>query len=28
ARSRRLSGTATAHPPTRWLLDQLEALGS
>ncbi|WP_055498868.1 alpha,alpha-trehalose-phosphate synthase (UDP-forming) [Streptomyces albus] len=28
ARSRRLAETATAHPPTRWLLDQLEALGS
>ncbi|MBQ0868506.1 trehalose-6-phosphate synthase [Streptomyces smyrnaeus] len=26
ARSRRLAATATSQPPTRWLLDQLEAL--
>ncbi|NSC22427.1 trehalose-6-phosphate synthase [Streptomyces albus subsp. chlorinus] len=28
ARSERLARTATAHPPTRWLLDQLKELGS
>ncbi|MGI5353239.1 alpha,alpha-trehalose-phosphate synthase (UDP-forming) [Streptomyces sp. CA-250714] len=26
-RTRRLAETATAHPPTRWLRDQLDALG-